>query len=71
MVVPIILGVMLVVLLLHGFVLRRRKSTYDHGFFFDLGGSHNNTFVNSMQDFAPTPRSRGFDTKHWTSVYWG
>ncbi|HEY9407967.1 MAG TPA: hypothetical protein VIP77_00170 [Jiangellaceae bacterium] len=71
MIVPIILVAMVVVLMIHGFVLRRRRSSYDHGFFFDLGGSHNHTFVNSMQDFSPAPRGRGFDTKHWNSVYWG
>ena len=71
MVVPIILGVMVLVVVLQGFVLRRRRSIDDHGFFFDVGSSHTHTFVNSMQDFSPAPRGRGFDTKHWTSVYWG
>lgn len=71
MIVPILLVGMLVILAVHGYVLRRRTSNYDHAVFFDVAGSHRDVFTNSMQDFAPTPRSRGFDTKHWNGVYWG
>ncbi|WP_162606627.1 hypothetical protein [Jiangella asiatica] len=71
MIVPILLVAMVAVLLLHGYVLRKRATHDEHGIFFDVNGSHNQTFANSLQDFAPSPRSHGFDTKHWTSVYWG
>lgn len=71
MLVPILLAVMLAILLLHGFVVRRRTSHSEHGVFFDVNGSHDHALVNSMQDFAPTPHARGFDTKHWASLYWG
>ncbi len=71
LIVPALLVTMVLVLLVHGFVLRRRTSDYSHGVFFDVGGSHHQVFTNSMQDFAPSPRGRGFDTKYWTDLHWG
>lgn len=71
MAIPIILVVMLGILFLHGYVVRRRSSNHDHGVFFDVGASHNLTFVNSMQDFAPGSRRAGFDNEHYTRMYWG
>jgi hypothetical protein len=71
MVVPIILVAIVAVLVLHGFLLRKRRSVYHHGVYFDVGASHTLTMVESMQDFAPSPRRRGFDTQHWNSIYWG
>lgn len=71
LIVPVLLGTMVLVLLVHGFVLRRRTSDYDHGVFFDVGASHHQVFADSMQDFAPSPRRRGFDTKYWTDLHWG
>lgn len=71
MAIPIILAVMLGILFLHGYVVRNRTSHHVHGVFFDVSGSHNQAFVNSMQDFAPGPRRRGFDTDHYMSMYWG
>ncbi|WP_026875328.1 hypothetical protein [Jiangella gansuensis] len=71
MIVPILLVAMVAILLVHGYVLRKRTSYDEHALFFDVNGSHDQTFVGLLQDFAPSPRSRGFDTKHFTSIYWG
>lgn len=71
MLVPILLAAMVAVLFAHGYVLRKRTRHDDHGVFFDVSGSHTQALVGSMQEFAPTPRGHGFDTRHWASIYWG
>lgn len=71
MIVAVLLGAIVVVVCVSGFVMRRNTSAPLRGVYLDVDGAHEDAIVDSLQEFGPRRGNRGFDMQHWTSVHWG